>query len=103
MDLGISVIRRETFLAALDLTRELLRGLGLSERDVQFAVETFARHDRRRLRENYKHYTDREKMVELARSDAATLEKLFDEDAAEQAKIAESPATPARSKKELTA
>jgi glutathione-regulated potassium-efflux system protein KefB len=106
MDLGISVIRRETFLAALDLTRELLRGLGLSERDVQFAVETFARHDRRRLREDYKHYTDRQKMVELARSDAANLEKLFDEDAAEQAKIAESPgqmATPARSKKELTA
>ena len=106
MDLGVNVIRRETFLSALDLTRELLRGLGLSERDVQFAVETFARHDRRRLREDYKHYTDRQKMEELARSDSATLARLFDEDAAEQAKIAESSepfAKPAKAKKELTA
>jgi glutathione-regulated potassium-efflux system protein KefB len=106
MDLGVNVIRRETFLSALDLTRELLRGLGLSERDVRFAVETFARHDRRRLREDYKHYTDREKMEELARSDTATLARLFDEDAAEQAKLAESSeqfAKPAKAKKELTA
>jgi glutathione-regulated potassium-efflux system protein KefB len=106
MDLGVSIIRRETFLSALDLTREVLRGLGIPERDVQFAVETFARHDRRRLRENYTHYTDQQKMEELARSDSATLAQLFDEDAAEQARIAESPdqpTAPPRSKKEVTA
>ena len=106
MDLGVSIIRRETFLSALDLTREVLRGLGISERDVQFAVETFARHDRRRLREDYRHYTDQQKMEELARSDPATLARLFDEDAAEQARIAESPdqaTAPPRSKKEVTA
>jgi len=105
MDLGITVIRREMFLSALDLTRELLRGLGISERDVQFAVETFARHDRRRLREDYKHYTDQQKLEELARSDSATLERLFDEDAAEQARIAAAgeQVVPVRAKKELTA
>jgi glutathione-regulated potassium-efflux system protein KefB len=105
MDLGVSIIRRETFLSALDLTREVLRGLGIPERDVQFAVETFARHDRRRLRENYRHYTDQQKMEELARSDSATLAQLFDEDAAEQARISESPdqAAAPRSKKEVTA
>ncbi|HXF54585.1 MAG TPA: monovalent cation:proton antiporter-2 (CPA2) family protein [Hyphomicrobiaceae bacterium] len=105
MDLGITVIRRETFLSALDLTREVLRGLGISERDVQFAVETFARHDRRRLREDYKHYTDQQKLEELARSDSATLERLFDEDAAEQARIAAAgeQSVPVRAKKELTA
>ena len=62
MDLGIKVIRRETFLSSLDLTRELLRGLGLSERDVRFAVDTFMTTDRRRLYEDYKHYTDLEKL-----------------------------------------
>ena len=62
MDLGVTVIRRETFLSSLDLTREVLRGLGLPERDVRFAVDTFKAHDRRRLYEDYKHYTDVEKL-----------------------------------------
>src|SRR5581483_3887216 len=86
MDLGIKVIRRETFLSSLDLTRELLRGLGLSERDVRFAVDTFMAADRRRL---YEHYTDQEKMQELAKSHTQELEELFAQDAAEQAKKAQ--------------
>jgi glutathione-regulated potassium-efflux system protein KefB len=89
MDLGIKVIRRETFLSSLDLTRELLRGLGLSERDVRFAVDTFMAADRRRLYEDYEHYTDQEKMQELAKSHTQELEELFAQDAAEQAKTAE--------------
>ncbi len=88
MDLGIKVIRRETFLSSLDLTRELLRGLGLSERDVRFAVDTFMAADRRRLYEDYKHYTDQEKMQELAKTHTQELEELFAQDAAEQAKKA---------------
>jgi glutathione-regulated potassium-efflux system protein KefB len=86
MDLGVKVIRRETFLSSLDLTRELLRGLGLSERDVRFAVDTFMAADRRRLYEDYKHYTDIEKMQELAKSHTQELEELFARDAEEQAK-----------------
>jgi voltage-gated potassium channel Kch len=89
MDLGVSVIRRETFLSALDLTREVLRGLGLTERDVKFAVETFAKHDERRLVDDYKHFTDREKLQDRARTDADNLAKLFDEDAREQARATE--------------
>ncbi len=88
MDLGIKVIRRETFLSSLDLTRELLRGLGLSERDVRFAVDTFMAADRRRLYEDYKHYPDQEKMQELAKTHTQELEELFAQDAAEQAKKA---------------
>lgn len=82
MDLGVTVIRRETFLASLALARELLRGLGYTEREVRFAVNTFARHDERRLIDDYKHYSDVEKLRELARTDAENLAKLFDEDAA---------------------
>ena len=41
MDEGIKIIRRETFLVSLDLTREVLRGLGLPEREVRFTVDTF--------------------------------------------------------------
>ena len=88
MDLGIEVIRRETFLSSLDLTREVLRGLGLSERDVRFAVDTFKAADRKRLYEDYKHYTDLEKLQERAKSHTQELEGIFAQDAAEQAKAA---------------
>jgi glutathione-regulated potassium-efflux system protein KefB len=88
MDLGIKVIRRETFLSSLDLTREVLRGLGLSERDVRFAVDTFQTADRRRLYEDYKHYTDLEKLQARARTHTQELEDMFAQDAAEQAAAA---------------
>jgi glutathione-regulated potassium-efflux system protein KefB len=88
MDAGVQVIRRETFLSSLDLTRELLRGLGLPERDVRFAVETFKEQDRRRLYEDYKHYTDIEKMQNRAKTYTQELQELFEKDAAEQAKRA---------------
>ena len=82
MDLGVKIIRRETFLSSLDLTREVLRGLGFSERDVRFAVETFMVMDRKRLYEDYKHYTDLEKMQARARSHTQELEELFAQDVA---------------------
>lgn len=88
MDLGVEEIRRETFESSLNLTRDLLLGLGLTSRDVNYTVETFADHDRRRLKDDYAHFTDVEKMRGHARSDADNLAKLFDEDAVEQAKLA---------------
>ncbi len=83
MDLGVVEIRRETFSSAIDLSRGLLKGLGMSEKEARVTVETFAAHDRRRLREDYKYYTDEEKMMDLARSDAETLARLFDQDTAD--------------------
>ena len=89
-DLGIEKIHRETYGAALDMTTDLLDGLGLSSRDVKYTVETFAEHDERRLVEDYSHFTDQEKLRTQALSDAQSLAKLFDEDALEQARLAES-------------
>ena len=89
MDEGIKVIRRETFLASVDLTREVLRGLGLPEREVRHTVDTFQTMDRRRLYEDYKDYTDLEKLQARARSYGQELEEQFAKDAAEQAKAAE--------------
>jgi glutathione-regulated potassium-efflux system protein KefB len=85
MDEGVKVMRRETFLASLDLTREVLRGLGLPEREVRHTVDTFQTMDRKLLYENYKHYTDLEKMQELAKSHAQELEELFAKDAQQAA------------------
>jgi glutathione-regulated potassium-efflux system protein KefB len=86
LDAGVKAVRRETFLSAIDVTRQVLRGLGLPEREIERTVKTFQTHDERRLIADYQHYTDTEKMLDLARSDAATLEKLFAEDAEEERK-----------------
>ena len=72
MDLGVEHIHRETFETSLGMTRDLLAGLGLSPRDVSYTVEQFAEHDRRRLTDDYAHFTDVEKIRAKALSDAQT-------------------------------
>jgi len=89
MDLGIEEIHRETFAATLELTHDLLRGLGHSERDARVAINIFKDHDNLRLTDDYAHYTDEQKLRDLARGDADNLSKLFDEDAMTQTRIAE--------------
>jgi glutathione-regulated potassium-efflux system protein KefB len=89
LDLGVAALRRETFLSSLDLTRELLKGLGYSERVANRAVMTFKAHDERRLIEDYKLASDLEKLQERARSSNAMLERLFREDEIEEAKLAQ--------------
>jgi len=88
LDLGVKSLQRETFLSSLDITRQVMRGLGHSEREVERSISTFRKHDDRRLIEDYKDASDTEKLVEKARTDAARLEKLFAEDAEEERKLA---------------
>ncbi len=93
LDLGIAEVHRETFHSSLVMTRKVLGGLGIGDREVEKMIATFKSQDEKRLIEDYKHYTDQEKLVERARSDAARLEKLFEEDglqaAASEAKAGE--------------
>jgi voltage-gated potassium channel Kch len=84
MDLGVRIIRRETFLSALDLTREVLRGLGEPEAEVKRLVDTFQRHDEARLIDDYQDRSDAEKMRLRALSAAMELEELFQKDVEEQ-------------------
>lgn len=88
LDAGVTNIQRETFLSALGTTRDVLVVLGYSARDSDHMIETFREHDERRLMEDYAHYSDMEKLQAKARSDVATLEHLFAEDAAAQAREA---------------
>lgn len=89
LDLGVTHMQRETFLSALDVTSQLLLGLGLSKRETERMIRAFQTHDERRLIEDYKHASDMEKLRDRARSDVATLEKLFAEDAAEEKRARE--------------
>lgn len=87
LDQGVTAIQRETFHSALETTRQLLKGLGASEREADRTIKTFRTHDERRLSEDYKDYTDTEKLMAKARSDPETLARLFAEDAEEDAKL----------------
>lgn len=89
LDLGITTLQRATFLSAIDITTQLLKGLGVPEREAERITHTFRVHDERRLVEDYQHASDIDKLRERARSDVKTLEKLFEEDAAEEARLRE--------------
>lgn len=93
IEAGITEVHRETFHSSLALTRRVLAGLGLHEREINAVVTTFMAHDEKRLFDDAKYASDTERMQERARSDAARLEKLFAEDEAEAA-IAEGKASP---------
>jgi glutathione-regulated potassium-efflux system protein KefB len=80
MDLGVNIIERETFLSALELTRSLLRGLGLPAAEVKRLLETFRRQDEKRLYQDYQYYTDLEKVRANAQTQAKELEELFARD-----------------------
>jgi len=80
MDFGITEIRRETFLSAIELTRDVLRGLGLKEPEVRRIIDAFITSDRKRLFEGYEDSSDIEKLQLQARQAAAELETILAED-----------------------
>jgi Kef-type K+ transport system membrane component KefB len=102
MDLGVTIIERETFLSALALTKTLLRGLGLREAEVKRLTETFKQQDERRLYQDYQYYTDLEKVRANARSQATELEELFARDI-EELPAEESAPKPERAPEEVSA
>lgn len=80
MDLGIEHIVRETFHSSLQLSREVLGGLGMGASESDTIVTTFRDHDEKRLLEHRTLRHDEAKMAELAKEWAKELEELFEQD-----------------------
>ena len=80
MELGISIVWRETFLSSLDLARELLKGLGLPSFAADRSVEIFREHDERRLYSLYGEHRNEQRMQMMAKKAAEELEELFAQD-----------------------
>jgi voltage-gated potassium channel Kch len=80
MDAGVSIIHREAFLSSLELARETLRAVGISEPEARHAVETFRTYDRRRLYDDYKHASNRERMQAREKEAQRELEELLAKD-----------------------
>ena len=89
MDLGVEEMRRETFLAAIELTRDLLEGLGMRESEARRLTETFAALDRKRLYDDYEHASDAKRLEMHAKRFAEELEELFRSDTEEAQTLAE--------------
>lgn len=77
MDLGITNLQRETFLDSLALAGEVFRGLGISNKEADSAMELFRKHDEARLHEHHEKADDDAKMQKLAMRAAEELEDLF--------------------------
>lgn len=92
MDLGIEDIERETFLGSMELTKDLLIGLGTRNDRAKWIIEMFKESDERRLYDDYKHYTDAEKIAIRARKQSQELEELFAKDEVEEVEEQETAA-----------
>ncbi len=92
MDLGIEDVERETFLGSMELAKDLLMGLGTRKDRAKWIIEIFKESDERRLYDDYKHYTDAEKIAIQARKQSQELEELFAEDEVEEDQEPETPA-----------
>jgi glutathione-regulated potassium-efflux system protein KefB len=86
MDLGVTKMRRETYLSSLALTNDVLQGLGFNEAEARMTIDTFSAYDRRRLYENYQDRSDPEKLRARLMKQNEELEELFVQDEREQAK-----------------
>ncbi len=97
MDLGIDDVERETFLASLELTKDLLKGLGTPDARAKWIIEMFKESDERRLYDDYKHYTDDEKIRIQALKQSQELDELFAQDVAENGVNTKHPVQPKKS------
>lgn len=80
MDLGVTLLIRETYLSSLELARSVLTGLGESEADAQAAIEIFEAHDEATLVAQHAIYRDENQLVQTTVEAAKELESLFEAD-----------------------
>lgn len=83
LDLGVIPIR-ETFHSSLEMSRQTLIGLGLSEEQANARIRRFQRHDEAVLDTQHQVYNDLNAVVQSAREARAELETLFDTDVIEE-------------------
>lgn len=84
LELGVDKVERETFRSALSMADGVLRDLGLTYSAAKEAVETFAQHDEKVMREAFHDRQDLNKLQSRAKLAAKELENLFNQEAKEQ-------------------
>ncbi|HEY1720778.1 MAG TPA: monovalent cation:proton antiporter-2 (CPA2) family protein [Magnetospirillaceae bacterium] len=80
MDRGITGFVRETLHSSLKLSEIALGSIGVAQDEARRAVEMFAEHDERFLRQSYSFHDDERQMIQSAQQAAAELVDLFEAD-----------------------
>ncbi|QRX84439.1 glutathione-regulated potassium-efflux system protein KefC [Glaciimonas sp. PAMC28666] len=80
MDLGVTVIERETFDSALQLGRQALRELGFGDLRAEQAAIKFRAHNLQTVLDIYPHHKDQQQTVSLAKQARAELAEMFAHD-----------------------
>ena len=80
MDIGVDYLIRETYVSSLELTQQVLRGLGLTEWEAQDAVATFRRHDEQFLARQHAVYHDETQLIQSSKEAVQELESLLQSD-----------------------
>ena len=71
---------RETFYSSLEMSRQTLLGLGLSQTQADARIERFKCHDEKVLADQHLVYDDAAKVLQTAREARKELEQLFESD-----------------------
>ncbi|GEN10663.1 Kef-type potassium/proton antiporter, CPA2 family [Myxococcus fulvus] len=88
LDLGIEHVMRETFAGSMELGGDILQTMGLTFSESHRVMERLREHDEKLLRETARFHRDEAKLVEAAARARKELERLFEQDDAEQKKSA---------------
>ncbi|WP_227367795.1 monovalent cation:proton antiporter-2 (CPA2) family protein [Halomonas sp. M20] len=77
MDLGAKVVVRETFAASMEMSTEVLKGMGYPSSNAMDAVRTFREFDHKLFEDSYKHRDDMSALVADDQAAMAELQALF--------------------------
>lgn len=81
MDIGVTVINRETYLSSLDLAQKILTGLGMNAERAARDIAIFKEYDDKLIRRQHAIYQDEAKLIESVKESMQELEALFESDA----------------------
>jgi len=80
MDVGVDYLIRETYVSSLELTQEVLLGLGLTQWEAKDAIATFRRHDEQFLLSQHAVYHDESRLIQSSKEAVQELESLLQSD-----------------------
>lgn len=85
MDLGVTLITRDTLLSSLAMSRDVLEGLGIPKAEAQRSVELFQQYDEQLLQKQQAIYKDEQALIQNAQQARDELRQLFEQDAENRA------------------
>lgn len=80
MELGVTLITRETFLSSLSMAQEALEGVGFSEVEARDTVARFRRHDQDVLLRQFAVRQDEAQLIQTSKEAIVELASLFEQD-----------------------